>query len=361
MALKDELGEDEYKRRTMEAIDMAGRSGAKGLEMGYTNDGVPWEEAGWYAKAEFKSGTLVVDDQTDPLEAIEKLAARIQDKARCRWCSRLISWGPWVGNTRCAWSKVDGRWQPGCRTDNPETVPEAANAGAKFTAPPGGLTEHRLTEMGADDARALAKMPRKVPGQHRWIATAGYVVTEEQAAGGNDVILDHESRFQFGVGCIDCEQEFNEARGTPCPVGDDWGDDGPIDRTGADLSEKGQPRDDPKEAAVTTPPVGGRVLDDDDIRNVILANGIGVAVVGTGRRDDPETEIRLALSLTGFQNKIRAELHHLYMLSPEMAGLLFAQVRSIAAVFGAEFVDAYNGRIEELSKEGILGPDPFER
>lgn len=88
-----------------------------------------------------------------------------------------------------------------------------------------------FTELeGVVDTGAAGRLPPKEEGRHRWIATAGYVLREEfvanelrRQAGEDtpDVILDHESRFSFAIGCYDCEQPFPEIRpGTVCPAGD---------------------------------------------------------------------------------------------------------------------------------------------
>lgn len=73
-------------------------------------------------------------------------------------------------------------------------------------------------------------MPRKVPGQHRWIATAMWHITAEQAAGADDAdrrhLLDHENLLDLAIGCVDCERTLGDIHvGEPCPAGDTWGDD----------------------------------------------------------------------------------------------------------------------------------------
>lgn len=61
-------------------------------------------------------------------------------------------------------------------------------------------------------------LPERVFGHHRWIATAGYVLTDDdvnlelRAQGGSHErqYLDHSRLFTFGVGCFDCEAILGE-------------------------------------------------------------------------------------------------------------------------------------------------------
>ena len=59
-------------------------------------------------------------------------------------------------------------------------------------------------------ANPQAELPAKVPGQHRWIATAGYVLDMNQVYATRDPdmpkFLDEENLFMISVGCYDCEQ-----------------------------------------------------------------------------------------------------------------------------------------------------------
>jgi hypothetical protein len=59
------------------------------------------------------------------------------------------------------------------------------------------------------EARPHAKLPPKVPGGHRWIAIASYVVNLEQVRAAMDPdipkYLDRENLFMISIGCYDCE------------------------------------------------------------------------------------------------------------------------------------------------------------
>lgn len=68
-------------------------------------------------------------------------------------------------------------------------------------------------------ARRMASLPAKIGGQHRWIAIASYVVTPGQAAasaGGAEVTLKPSMLWDLGIGCIDCERTYEEAKSTRC-------------------------------------------------------------------------------------------------------------------------------------------------
>ncbi len=68
---------------------------------------------------------------------------------------------------------------------------------------------------------AVAAIPPKVPGRHRWILSSGYTVTDSEAAeaheGRRKVLMGPASLISFGIGCLDCEQIYAEAVVEPCP------------------------------------------------------------------------------------------------------------------------------------------------
>lgn len=72
------------------------------------------------------------------------------------------------------------------------------------------------------------QLPAKVPGVHRWQVAMAHYMTPEQAAAwdgrspSSPVLLDASSVMFAGLGCTDCEQEYRDAVGRPCPAGDEW-------------------------------------------------------------------------------------------------------------------------------------------
>lgn len=71
------------------------------------------------------------------------------------------------------------------------------------------------------------ELPAKIPGVHRWVATAGFFMTDEAISGAYDKsqmkFLDHENMFHLAIGCWDCEQPLGDpakggiTHGSPCP------------------------------------------------------------------------------------------------------------------------------------------------
>lgn len=111
------------------AADLVGRSGASHFEVGYLHDEVPFDEAGWYAHAQFK-GVLIrfpEDEESTavrgPIEAAEGLARRLFAGAQCRRCGELI----WLsdGEGGCRWRRMGDRWEPGCDKPVDVSIPRA--------------------------------------------------------------------------------------------------------------------------------------------------------------------------------------------------------------------------------------------
>ena len=126
--------------RAYAAIDLVGRSGAKHLEIGYLHDGVPIEEADWWASAQYRGVRITVEQQVGPEQALEALALRLLTGAKCVKCGRLIKLqqagavffrsGSLIDGTRwdeqiirqtvrtegmCLWQREGKRWEMGCR------------------------------------------------------------------------------------------------------------------------------------------------------------------------------------------------------------------------------------------------------
>lgn len=101
---------------------LVGRSGATKFEIGYLHEGVPVEEAGWYATAFYKGVRISCDDQTSPTLAALGLAERLLRGATCR-CGRLVSLSDGVDG--CRWRLNGPRWEPGCDAPPLKLPPEA--------------------------------------------------------------------------------------------------------------------------------------------------------------------------------------------------------------------------------------------
>lgn len=121
------------------AADLVGRSGARNLQVGYLHEGVPVEEAGWYAHAQYQGARLTTEDHRGPVEALEALARRILTGAKCVHCGGLVALSDdgayYMGGTmadgsvwtrrqahaagHCRWRRMGPKWLRGCeKSDN---------------------------------------------------------------------------------------------------------------------------------------------------------------------------------------------------------------------------------------------------
>jgi len=92
-------------------MDLVGRAGAKELEFGYVHEGVPVEEAGWYAHAQWQGTRIIVQDHRSPSGAMLALAERLLFGAQCR-CGKQVTLTDETPG--CRWTLNGKRWEPGC-------------------------------------------------------------------------------------------------------------------------------------------------------------------------------------------------------------------------------------------------------
>jgi hypothetical protein len=200
---------------------------------------------------------------------------------------------------------------------------------------------------GVYDQGTGGRLPEKVPGQHRWVAVTAFTLSGDEvreAMGGKDVLLDHENRIELSVGCYDCEQEFEEAA-PECPFNV--------------RSESQIGGDDPRPLNVESDPVGSKPGKPDDElldKVVTLVDGIGTqAYLTVSAGEEAVVEPRLLLSLVGKVNKRDIAVHHAYMLTPEIVGLLQAQLVAGAFAMGDAGMQrvsaAFDERVNELSAD----------
>ncbi|MEU8264449.1 hypothetical protein AB0C02_27985 [Micromonospora sp. NPDC048999] len=115
-------------------VDLAGRAGASGVDIGYIN------AARWYAVATYRGARIIVDGHGSPTAAALALAERLLSRAKCR-CTQPVT----LSDARpgCRWRLVGRRWEPGCDAA-PITVAAggrgdlAAIERAMALVPPGG-------------------------------------------------------------------------------------------------------------------------------------------------------------------------------------------------------------------------------
>jgi hypothetical protein len=116
------------------AVELVGRTGAKGFQIGFLHDDVPVAEAGWYAYAQYKGARVTAEDKTGPVEAAEALARQLLTGAQCQHCFKLVAledWGTmavtvtlmngteWTKEQQaaaglCQWRRTGRTWKRGC-------------------------------------------------------------------------------------------------------------------------------------------------------------------------------------------------------------------------------------------------------
>lgn len=121
------------------AVDLIGRTGAQGFEIGYLHDDVPIEAAGWYAHAQYRGARITEENHRGPIEAAEALARQLLTGAMCNHCKKLVALsddgavafnGTLLDGTRwtaeqaraagqCRWRRVGPRWVRGCERTAP--------------------------------------------------------------------------------------------------------------------------------------------------------------------------------------------------------------------------------------------------
>ncbi|MCP2363043.1 hypothetical protein HD597_010063 [Nonomuraea thailandensis] len=121
------------------AVDLVGRTGARGIEIGYLHDNVPVEEAAWYAHVQYRGTSITEENHRGPVEAAEALARQLLTGAMCNHCKKLVALsddgataynGTLLNGTRwtveqaraagqCRWRRIGPRWARGCEGTKP--------------------------------------------------------------------------------------------------------------------------------------------------------------------------------------------------------------------------------------------------
>lgn len=122
------------EERLIAAVDLVGRTGAKGFEFGHLHDDVPVEDADWYAFARYAGARITVEHHRHPVDAAEALAVKLLTGGKCK-CGKLValesdgavafrrpvmtdgSAFPIEEARRagqCLWRRDGRRWVPGC-------------------------------------------------------------------------------------------------------------------------------------------------------------------------------------------------------------------------------------------------------
>jgi hypothetical protein len=99
------------------AVELVGRTGAKGLEVGYLHEDVPVDQAAWYATAQYQGAKVFVENHTGPVEAVEDLAAQLMEGGLCTNCNRQVSLTKHAF-LYCRYVRQGRSWIPGCAVTN---------------------------------------------------------------------------------------------------------------------------------------------------------------------------------------------------------------------------------------------------
>lgn len=100
-------------------VDLVGRSGARAIEIAYDDDDP--EKVTWSATATFNGAKLFFDGKADPVEAVEALARRLLQGARCRRCGKPIRLAS--NRSGCRWRREGPKWVPGCDKPIDTSIP----------------------------------------------------------------------------------------------------------------------------------------------------------------------------------------------------------------------------------------------
>jgi hypothetical protein len=150
--------------------DLIGRTGATGFELGYLHDGVPVEEAGWYAHANYRGTRIMTDEHRSPSAAALALAERLLAGGMCR-CGQPVT----LDDDRpgCRWQLMGKRWEPGCDAEPIQ--------GRWASLPPWTLLLASLTPVGSVGGSLAGlfrhpQLPQPAAGASHLPVGAGHVV-----------------------------------------------------------------------------------------------------------------------------------------------------------------------------------------
>jgi hypothetical protein len=99
------------------ALDLFQRTGAKEVQFGYIDDDAAND---WYAWAQYHSGDrIMVNGKPGPVEALETLARRLINGAKCTHCLGTMTLSGTGGTGVCRWTRHGDKWVRGCEATHP--------------------------------------------------------------------------------------------------------------------------------------------------------------------------------------------------------------------------------------------------
>ncbi|GJF04990.1 hypothetical protein [Pseudonocardia sp. D17] len=127
-------------------LDLIGRTGARQVEIGYLNEGVPVHLADWYCSAHYRGARIIVEHHRGPVEAVEAMVRRLLTGGRCTHCGGLTALSDdgataypgahmadgttWTLDEitaagQCRYTRVSRKWVRGCEGRTPRERPGA--------------------------------------------------------------------------------------------------------------------------------------------------------------------------------------------------------------------------------------------
>lgn len=100
------------------AVELIGRTGGHGFEIGYRRDAPVNSAPRWYARAQFCGGRTTTNNH-DPVAAAEAIAEHIARGIDCSSCGAAVALscaGAASTPGICRWTRHGNRWVPGCES-----------------------------------------------------------------------------------------------------------------------------------------------------------------------------------------------------------------------------------------------------
>lgn len=101
-----------YKNDIIKACaDLVGRAGARELVIGAMREGVPIDQAQWFATVSYEGMRLIKEGRQSPEEVALAMAMEILVGSLCK-CTRVVSLSK--EEPGCHWKLMGDRWVSGC-------------------------------------------------------------------------------------------------------------------------------------------------------------------------------------------------------------------------------------------------------
>lgn len=121
------------------ALELFGRAGGRESQFGHTDPDQlgPGEHVTWYAWVQFHSNDRVmVQGKSGPVEALEALARRLLNGAKCAYCVGTVTLSGKPQRGVCRWTRQGAKWVRGCEATYSEKTLRIASKDFK----PGATT-----------------------------------------------------------------------------------------------------------------------------------------------------------------------------------------------------------------------------